>query len=144
MPPTDQQIVSVENKILESLKDHWSASSALSGQLDFRNSVKLTNEWSQGGAKDPRIFGVVPDPGKSVDYFLNGMGVSLTIYPPFLIPYTEMFYKTNDTLPEWDYDELNGMDIIETIFSILETTGEMIEIDLEHLETSWDINQVDL
>jgi hypothetical protein len=143
-PPTDQQIVSVENKILESLKLHWSSAAALSGQFDFRLYIKQTNDWSQNGAKDPRIFGAAPDPGKSVDYFLNNMGVTFTVYPPFMIPYTEIYYKLYDGLPEWDYEEINGMDVVETIFAVHEADGQEIELDIERLEDSWDTNLVDL
>jgi hypothetical protein len=142
-PPTDQQIVSVENKILESLKSHWSSASALSGQFDFRLCIKQTNDWSQNGAKDPRIFGLAPNPGKSVDYFLNSIGITFTIYPPFMIPYTEIYYKLYDGLPEWGYDEVDGMDVVETIFAVHEASGQEIELDIERLEDSWDISQVD-
>jgi len=135
-PPSDKQILDTENKILESLKDRGSVASALSGQFEFRSYVKQTNDWSHGGAKDSRIFGVAPDPGKSIDYILSAMGVTFTIYPPFMIPYTEMYYKIYEALPEWDYVDLDGMDVIETIFAVHEANGNELELDLSEWEDS--------
>lgn len=137
----DESLVEIEAKILDSLKDHWSSASALSGQLDFAGCVEQTNEWSQLGAKNPRIFGKVPDPGKSVDYFLTSLGINFTIYPPFMIPYTEIYYHIYDMLPDWDYDEINGMDIAETIFHLYEMNGNHIALDFSHLY-EWNISQV--
>lgn len=137
----DESLVKIEEKILDSLKDHWSSASALSGQLDFAGCVEQANEWSQAGAKDPRIFGKVPDPGKSVDYFLTSLGINFTIYPPFMIPYTEIYYRIYDMLPDWEYEDLNGMDIIETVFRLYEFNGNHIALDFAHLY-GWDMEQV--
>ena len=133
-PPSDKQILLEENKILRSLKERGSVASALSGQFEFHSYIKQTNAWSHSGAKDPRIFGVVPDPGKSIDYILSGMGITFTIYPPFMIPYTEMYYRIYEALPEWNYEDLDGTDVVETIFTINEANGNELELDLSEWE----------
>jgi hypothetical protein len=130
LPPTDNQIIKAETSIIESLKRHWSAAKALDGIFDFATCAKLTNDWSHNGAKRPELFGVTPDPGKSIDYILSNLGVSFTVYPPFIIPYTEIYYRLNDNLPEWDYEDLNGTDILETIIALYEEKIEEVSIDL--------------
>jgi len=138
LPPSDKAITSTESNILQSLRRHWSSTKILDGVFDFASYVADTNKWSHGGAKQPQIFGVTPTPGKSVDYIINVLGINLTIYPPFMIPYTEIYYQFYDGLPEWDYDDLNGMDIIETLFAVHEQNNDEIEIDLTDWDAKWE------
>ena len=137
LPPTDAQIMATESKIIQSLQKHWSSSKVFDGVFDFSACVKDTNNWSHQGAKQPELFGKAPDPGKAIDYIVNGLGVSFTLYPPFMIPYTEIYYQLYDSLPEWDYEDLNGSDIIETIFAIYEKRGEEVAVDLSEWADAW-------
>jgi len=137
LPPMNNQIMETEGKIIQSLKEHWSASKVLDSVFDFSTCIKDTNSWGHQGAKRPELFGKTPDPGKSIDYIINSLGVSFTIYPPFMIPYTEIYYELYDGLPEWDYEDLNGSDIIETIFAIYEKRGEEVAIDLSDWANAW-------
>jgi hypothetical protein len=99
--------------------------------------VSDLNDWSHQGAREPHLFGNVPAPGKSLEFFMTDLGISFTVYNPFMIPYTEIYYHLYSSLPEWNYDEIEGIDIIETLFAAQDKKGIDTEIDLSDWPASW-------
>lgn len=140
LPPSDDAIVEKENAIIASLQEHWSAANVLLSKFDFEKMVTDVNTWSHGGAKDPKIFGNPPSPGKSIETFFTLLGISFTVYKPFMIPYIESYYHLHDNLPEWNYEDLEALDIIETLFAIQTMLGNHIDISIKDWESKWVFN----
>jgi len=132
--PTEDTILEVENDILRSLVDHWSASSILQNFLKLDEYVSDINKWCKQGANRKYLFGVAPLPGHGLEFITNNAGISFTAYPAFMIPYVELYYDENESLPEWDLEDLHGFDIIETIYRHREALEDEISFDL----TAWD------
>lgn len=134
---SDEDIVEKENEILLSLQEHWSSKNIITKHFNIGHMVAEVNTWSHHGVKDPKLFGNPPAPGKSLEYFLSSLGVSFTVYQPFMIPYTEIYYSLFDSLPEWNYEDLDGLDIVETLFGVLEKKEPFQEIDLDNWAATW-------
>jgi hypothetical protein len=133
-PPSDETALEVENKILDSILRHWSASSILQRFFKLNKYIDDLNAWCRQGARRKYLFGVPPLPGRGIEYFTNDVGVSFTVYPAFMIPYIELYYDENEALPEWDLEDIHGFDVIETICQHRELLGDEISFDL----TTWD------
>jgi hypothetical protein len=135
--PSEGDIVAKENAIIASLQDHWSSSNIFLSKFSFDQLVSDLNDWSHLGAREPHLFGNVPDPGKSLEFFMTDLGISFTVYKPFMIPYTEIYYHLYSGLPEWNYGEIEGIDIIETLFAVQDKKGLDTEIDLSDWASKW-------
>ncbi len=135
--PSPDIIMAKENEIMNSLQDHWSSCNIALEKFDFDKYVSDANTWSHNGAKRPELFGHPPDPGKALETFTTDLGINFTVYRPFMIPYLESYYFLYNTLPEWDYEELEPSDIIETLFTIQAMLGNDIDISLENWAGLW-------
>ena len=133
-PPSDDMALEVENKILDSILHHWSASSILQRFLKLDEYISDLNKWCQRGATRKYLFGVPPLPGPGLEYITNDVGVSFTAYPAFMIPYIELYYDENESLPEWDLEDIHAFDIIETIYQHRMLLEDEITFDL----AAWD------
>lgn len=140
-PPSDDQIVKKENDILHSLQQHWSPEKILLDKFCFEQFVSDVNGWSCSGAKSIDLFGGnPPPPGKSLEYFITSLGINFTVYEPFMIPYTEIYYVLYEDLPEWNFDEVEGMDIVETLFAVQDQKGNDTTIELDDWASTWEFS----
>ena len=115
--PSDDDKKEKEDEILDEIIEHWSPRTIVLSHIDFKKAVSELNKWSKSGLKRPELLGYTNPPlGTSLIYFINKMGISFTIYEPFIIPYTELYYQEYTMLPEWNLEELDGYDIIEIIY----------------------------
>lgn len=133
-PPADKDSLEVENKILKSIQEHWSAAGICLQFFELDKYVRDLNRWCKKGATRKFLFGVPPLPSHGLEYFTTHIGISFTAYPSFMIPYIELYYDENESLPEWDLEDLHGFDIIETIYRHRELLDHPITFDL----TMWD------
>lgn len=139
-PPTEEEIIEKENQLIKSLQDHWSPSNILLSKFNFEKLISDINEWSHLGAKEPHLFGNPPDPGKSLEYFLTDLGINFTVYEPFMIPYTEIYYELYSNLPEWNYDDIDAFDIIETLFAVQDRLGRDTKLNLDDWASKWEFS----
>lgn len=128
--PSDKDALEVENDILNSILEHWSAANILMTQFNLEKCVDNLNRWCERGAERKYLFGVPPLPGHGLQYFTTPIGISFTAYNPFMVPYVELYYDENGSLPEWDLEDLHAFDIIETIYRYQEKLNDPIMFDL--------------
>lgn len=128
----DTEIIELENNFLLKLKKHWSLENILLRHINLKSNTDALNEWAINGAKNHAIFGITPKNGYGVNYFINNSGISFTIYEAFMIPYTELHYSQFDSLPEWNFEDLDEIDIIETYVFLEEYLGNSIIIELDN------------
>lgn len=114
--PQDEILVDKENAIAESIMDHWSYGSVLAGNLPFKEIVDGINSWCLGGPKNKKLFVQTPAPKIGLSYYLNDLGINFTIYPSFIIPYTELYYEAYELLPDWNFEDLDAADVVETLY----------------------------
>lgn len=119
----ETEILKIENNYLAALRDHWSLQKIITSHVNFKKLTEQLNCWAQKGPKNKDLFGLSPKTGFAIDYFLNKFGIWFTIFEPFLIPYMEIFYDEYRSLPEWNFEDLIGTDIIET-YLLLEIQSE--------------------
>jgi len=129
---SETEILEIENKYLENIKNHWSLSNILLSHLNLKLLTDLFNDWSKKGPEQPEIFGVTPVKGLCLSYICNSAGISFTIYEPFIIPYTELFYREHSNLPEWNFEDLSSQDVVETYFWLANQKEQDIIIDLNN------------
>ena len=94
--------------------------------------IKFTNELLNEKKNTSKISTL-----KALETFTTDLGINFTVYRPFMIPYLESYYFLYNTLPEWDYEELEPSDIIETLFTIQAMLGNDIDISLENWAGLW-------
>lgn len=135
--PSDKDALEVENDILNSIQEHWSAANILMTQLSLDKYVGDLNKWCKGGAIRKYLFGVPPIPGHGLEYFVTPIGISFTAYTPFMIPYIELYYDENESLPEWDIEDIHAYDIIETLYRHRDSLNDPIQFDLN----MWDADR---
>jgi len=132
--PDDKELVEIENNIAKSIMDHWSYRSVLAENINFKNMVTGINKWCVDGPKNKKLFTKTPTPQAGLNLFVNDLGINFTIYPSFIVPYTELYYKAYETLPEWNLEDLDGTDIVETLFLFCDYSGNPIKLEL----SQWD------
>jgi len=135
--PSDEDLTETENDIAKAIMDHWSHRAVLSANIDFQSMVDGINLWCKAGPKNKNLFINPPTPQTGLNFILNDLGVSFTIYPSFIVPYTELYYNNYENLPEWNLEDLDGTDIAETLFLYCYSINKPITLEL----TQWDANR---
>lgn len=135
--PPGEELLKIEKKILKNICEHWSAERVIPAHLDFSKFVDSVNKYCTTGMTKPELFPIEPPTGNGLEFFQTNAGISFTLYQPFIIPYTELYYEAYDNFPEWNLEDLNGFDVVETIFFLQEKLNTPIQVDL----SDWDMKR---
>jgi hypothetical protein len=133
----EQEIIEAENEIIKSIIHHWSPQNIISKHVDIIKLIELLNTWCHSGPKNPKLFPVEPPRGLGLEYFLTPNGISFSVYAPFMIPYTEVYYEEYDDLPEWNLENIISTDISEILYFLYIKQNGEFEIDL----SDWDLKR---
>jgi hypothetical protein len=131
---TENNLVEIENKIIRSITDHWSAKNVVPKHINLEKIIEKLNQASQSGPNNKKLFPVEPTLGVAIEYIENSTGIVFSLYPPFMIPYTELYYEEYNDLPEWNLEDIEACDIAETLCLAQLKYFGLLEIDLSR----WD------
>ena len=135
--PDCDDLISMEERILKSICEHWSAEKIVPKNVNFNKLTETVNDVCMRGPTKPELFPIIPTSGPGLQFFENSAGISFTVFDSFLIPYTELYYEAYENLPEWNLEDLNGYDVVETIHLLHEKLNRPVSIDLNE----WDIQR---
>lgn len=130
----EEILIELENKTIDNILEHWSADTIIPLHIDIEALINEFNELSLAGPKNKNLFPTEPLPGIAIEFFIQTTGINFTIFPPFMIPYTELYYEEYSELPEWNLEDITGLDIIEILFILYLKKHGTLEIDL----SDWD------
>jgi len=133
--PSEEEIIEIEDKISQSIMEHWSYGNVISQNVDFDALIEGLNQWCLSGPKLKEIFIQPPNPNIGLKHFINDSGISFTIYPAFIVPYIELYYAAYETLPEWNLEDLDGGDIAETIYLYADHIDDPVNLELSLWDT---------
>jgi len=130
--PAEEIQLKEENNIIQKLVDQYIDPVTLIKRIDWTQKFQFINDYAAKGSQ--LDFVRDSERGLALIWFEVEGGFSLTIFPSIMTVITDISYLIDSLLPEYNYEDVNAEDVIETLINADVLKLCSLELDDLYLE----------